>query len=248
MSRVKDIQMEQMTQLREISRNVSVYLEKQLNKHIQTLMPLFSPRKVWGEYMEGSNAGKVPGAKANYDELQEKFQSIMLNAFGVSDRISGLVPLVSGKLTLSQWRTIETISGKPLMIVDPLKWVLSYDAPLSQTTIVEAKHQHHELDSELLGRFVLANLTLNKLFAVKPDLSGLFTALGFQAQTLTQTHLSGETPYIVLSAPLETFRPQDDLVTMATQFSGSTSFELLLDKEAIDALPNVMQHNLLALL
>ena len=51
MSVVKEIDMQQMGQLRNQSQKASQFLDKRLNGYLQTLTPMFAPRKVLGEFM-----------------------------------------------------------------------------------------------------------------------------------------------------------------------------------------------------
>jgi len=82
MTPIKDIQLEQMAQLRERSKAVSVILNKELHAYLKTITPLFSPRKVLGEYMQSASRDKVVGAEKNYSIILENYKAVLRDAFG----------------------------------------------------------------------------------------------------------------------------------------------------------------------
>jgi len=52
--------------------------------------------------------------------------------------------------------------------------------------------------------------------------------------------VSGDLPYIVLTAATEAFRPQDDLINTVIQLSGRPAFEELVDPEAVAGIKDPM--------
>lgn len=247
MSNIKEIKMEEMTQLRELSRKVSTSLEQELGAYLKTLTPLFSPRKVLGEYMSGTNKDKVLGAEKNFAIIEEQYKDIMLEGFNYSAKLSSVIPMVASKLSLYNWMYRADLGGMDLNIVSPVKWVLGYENSVSIKSLFQSNSDGKNVSQEDASEFVISKLVIAKLLENTPSLITLIKGLGYTINVETHPEVSGKLPYVVLSAPIEAFRPQDDMVKMAAQFSGASSFEELLDNEALDAIPNHFQDKIRAL-
>jgi len=241
---IKEIQMDQMSKLRDLSRNVANHLSEEITAFTKTLALLFSPRKVLGEFMSGSGKDKVIGAENNFSVIEERYKAVMREAFGFSVKLSSIVPAVSSKVTLNNWEYIEDIDGTKITFTAPTQWVLGYDNSLTLERLLETKLQGKTLSQEEISNFVITKLVLQRLFEVAPNLTRLYAGLGYTVESRTMPDVSGSLTYMVLTAPVESFRPQNDMVKMATQFSGSESFAELIDEEAIQQIENRIQTQL----
>ena len=238
---IKEIQMEQMSKLRDLSRNVANHLSEEITAFTNTLTLLFSPRKVLGEFMSGSGKDKVIGAENNFSVIEERYKSVMREAFGYSVKLSSIVPAVSSKVTLNNWEYIEDIDGTNITFTAPTQWVLGYDNSLTLERLLETKRQGKDLSQEEISTFVITKLVLQRLFEVSPNLTRLYEGLGYKVEQRTMPSVSGSLTYIVLTGPVDSFRPQNEIVKMATQFSGSEDFAELVDEDAIKKIPNRIQ-------
>lgn len=247
MANVRDIKMEELTQFREISQKVSSHLLDELTRYLKTLTPLFSPRKVLGEYMAGATKDKVIGAEKNYSMIEERYKVIMRDAFGFSAKLSSVVPVVSNKITLYNWEYLETFDETLLTISSPTKWVLGFENAVNIKRLLQMKTENKKLLQEEATAFVVSKLVMAQLIDNSPGLRNIVEGLGFKIIAGKIPECSGDLPYVILSAPFESFRPQDELVKMAAQFSGSSSFGELIDIADIEQMSYPKRDHLLAI-
>jgi hypothetical protein len=247
MTQIKDIKMEEMTGLRESSRKISALLSQELQSYVKSLSPLFSPRKVLGEFMDSANKSRVAGAEKNYVTVSEQYKAIMLDAFGHASKLSSSVPSINNKLILTPWATIETLGGTDLTMISPTRWVLGYDVNYNHQRLLQRYMAGEGApNSADISAYVISQLVIAQLIDANPGIKRLFDGLNFTLSIETLPKYAGKLPFVVLTAPCQSFRPQDDLVTMASQFSGSTSFEELVSGDAVKEMPHAFQDKLLA--
>jgi hypothetical protein len=80
-----------------------------------------------------------------------------------------------------------------------------------------------------------------------PDLSRLLEDLRYQAETKALGDLGGLS-VVVLKAPVETFLPPDDFILQITQLSGIAAFQEIIDREAVENIPDSLKESLKNLL
>lgn len=249
MTQIQTIKMEQMTGLRDTSRKISSVLSQELHGFVKSLSPLFAPRKVLGEFMAGANKDKVVGAEKNYSLIGEQYKAIMRDAFGHAGKLSGSVPPINHQLVLTPWASIESFDDLVLMLISPTRWVLGYDANYSHQRLLQrAMVGEGAPNSEEISAYVVAQLVLAQLVDIQPGLKRLFDGLNFTLSVETLPEQAGNLPFVVLTAPCQSFRPQDELVQMAAQFSGSTSFEEMVSESSVAGMPNAFQNKLMTAL
>lgn len=244
----KEIRVEEMTQLREFSRSVSETLLKDISGYLKTLTPLFSPKKVLGEYLSGVSNDKVIGAEKNFRAIEERYKQQMLDGFGFKAKLSSVVPSINGKLSLTNWRESVNVDGKELVIIYPTKWVMSYDGGFNIQNLVQMNMEGHDLDFEEVSEFVIKQQLLKRLFENAPELNKLLNGLGYSTEFVKVSTAKGYVSVLVVNSYVKSFRPQDDLVKLACQLSGGSEFEELIDKEAIESIENIFQNNFLSLI
>ena len=66
MTPVKEIDLQQLGHLRNISQKITQHLQRKLNDYLITVTPLLAPRKVLGQYMQSAFNDKVPGDDKNF--------------------------------------------------------------------------------------------------------------------------------------------------------------------------------------
>lgn len=247
MTQIKQIEMGEMTGLRETSRKISAVLSKELHGYVKSLTPLFSPRKVLGEFMAGANKNKVVGAEKNYSMIAEQYKTVMLDAFGHPTKLSSSVPSISNQLVLSPWASIDSFDDLNLTLVSPTRWVLGYDVNYNHQRLLQ-NHMNGEGQPSIeeIGGYVTSQLVIAQLIDANPGISRLFDGLNFTLSIEFLPKQAGKLPFVVLTAPCQSFRPQDDLVKMASQFSGASSFEEMVSEDAVKEMPNAFQDKLLA--
>src|SRR5207253_2650558 len=78
MSKSKDtsqgLNVEQVLRLHNLTKDVSKFCERQLRTYLDALAPIFRPRRILGDFVEGSGREGAVGAGQNLTELKESFQ------------------------------------------------------------------------------------------------------------------------------------------------------------------------------
>ncbi len=88
-----------------------------------------------------------------------------------------------------------------------------------------------EATKQLIINSVTMALTMERAEGIKQILADL----RFPVSVATSP-VSGNLPYVVVDAPVESYRPQDDLITTVIQLSGRPVFEELVDLDEIDTI------------
>lgn len=243
--RIKNITMDDVVGLRTETRNISDTLFKEINGYIQALTPLFSPRNVLGEYMEGAS-NKVPKAEENFSEISKKYRKIMKEIFGRDFLLSQPVNLINHQLVLTPYAKIENVDGVRLMLVSPTRWVLGFDTKYGLSNLLRSElGEEAKPDVGEIRDYVVSNLVVAWLMDNKPNIRCLIHGLHFSV-SIEYLIEQQKVPFVVISAPCEAFRPQAELVKMAASFSGSAHFEDMVDEESITKIPNYFKEKMMA--
>jgi hypothetical protein len=240
MTSAKEIDMKSMGSLRQASQKISGTLHKRLNGYLQTLSPLFAPRKVLGEFMESAFKERVPGADANFIALEETFKTLARETFDIPAKLSTPVPNIRNLLEIHPWEYRYLIGcdpERPVIITSPVRWTLSYAGGTTLSDVMKHQAREELLEADDLKQFIVRTLTLNKLLDTSPSIQQMLADLRFPVGSETAS-ATGDLPLNVVGSDLATFRPQDELIETVIQLSGKPVFEELIDLDAIETLPD----------
>ena len=95
--------------------------------------------------------------------------------------------------------------------------------------------------------FVLRACLANQLFVRFPGLVELFAGLRYRVEVRRNPQL-GDLPFVTLSAPFATMRPDDNLVNLAAGISGGSSFTEVIDLRSVHSLDDPLRSGLAAIL
>jgi hypothetical protein len=235
MTKVKDIQLDQLTGMRDASQKISQSLHQLLSAHLKTLTPLFAPRKVLGEFMESAFKDKVPGADKQFAKLEERYKALCQSPFGIPPKLITPIPNIKNQLILYPWCYPYTIGETVLSVRSPVRWVLAYGASYDLPKLLADHLAGEKPRPEDIKTLLLTTLTMSALVDMSPGLKELIAGLNFEIG-IEHSSIAGELPFIVISAPLSAFRPQDDMMKIVSQLSGTPVFEELVDVEEIPGL------------
>lgn len=248
MSTVKEIPLEKLTGMREVSQAISQYLHQTLSGHLKTLTPLFAPRKVFGELMESAYKDKVPGADKSFAKIESKYKELCQGQFDIPGRLSTPVPNIQNQLVLYPWCYPYKIgSDMVLNVRSPVRWILAYAASYDLARLLENRLANERPRPEDLKTLLLTSLAMEALFELSPGLKEVIEGLAFSV-TVERSEIAGSLPLVVVSAPVGAFRPQDDMMKIVAQLSGRAAFEELVDIDEIPALEHPFKGRLQALL
>ena len=236
MTAVKEVDMQRLGELRTASQKVSQMLAKRLSSYLATLSPLFAPRKVLGEFMDSAFTEKVPGADKNFGEIEEAYKAIAKDTFGLPAKLGAPVPNVRNHLVIYPWEYrygFDGDGGQPVTISSPVRWVLAYGGDFTLSNLMEHRAAGTDVSADDIKGLMIRSLTLWKLLENGPAICQLLADLRFTV-SVERSPVAGDLPFMVISADVPVFRPQDDVIQMVTQLSGKLVFEELIDTDTLD--------------
>jgi len=245
------LNVEQLLHLHNLTKDVSEVCVKQLRTYLEALAPVFRPRRVLGDHVEGSGRESVGGADQNLAELREMYQRAAGRPFDLRRELATPLESISTQLQVYEWEYVQEVrterDAKTVTVRSPLTWVLCYPSTYSLSMLKQVGTGQQARDPESVRAFVLRACVMNLLFTKQPALAGLFEGLRYRVEIRKSPQL-GELPLVTVSAPLRTIRPPDDLVLVATGVAGGNVFEEVLDLEGAREIHDPLRDQLYGIL
>jgi hypothetical protein len=181
-------------------------------------------RQVWGD-----RARAVAEVEKKYRQhgklfrLTEEFDSAWLTAIG-----NGIEAAPVG----IHARDRKQPGPKKVTMTSPVRWIAAYasDTPVAELKRMLADKEQHR--PEAICQFVVGTIVLQMVAEKNPGLLRLLSDLRFRWQIEPVPELRN-LPIPTLSFSLPSFRPSDDLILEATEFSGIPAFIELIDVAAV---------------
>jgi hypothetical protein len=235
-------------ELRKLTRSISDNLQSQLKTYLSTLAPLFSPLPLLGEHARGGPKSLVKGAEKNFQELRSHYHAIIRQApFSLDTELRSPLDVFAATpaLTPVEYTYTADPDGRAtqLQVTSPLKWVLSYPETQPKKLLELLKGNRNQVREEL-SHALLQCMTLNLVLDKQPGLSALLGDLRFSIET-TQVDGLGSLPVILVSCPIATLLPPDEIIVQSTEISGIPSFEEVIDIEDIRTLSDPLRERIL---
>ena len=249
MDNVKEIDLEQMGHLRDVSKNIMEHLDTRLSGYLRTITPLFAPRKILGEFMQSAFNERVPGADKNFAEIEKRYKAIARETFGMPSKLGTPIPNIRNQVEVYPWEYLRKLEGEgdvTVRISSPVSWVMTYASSYTLSDLLEQRAQGEKPEPADIKQLILQNLAMWKLIDSTPDIVQLLEDLRYSLSIETSA-ASGDLPYVVLTSDVPAFRPQDDLIHNVIQLSGKQVFEELIDVDAISDMPDPFKSRLLEL-
>ena len=236
---------------RKLTRAVAALLTAELEGHLNTLTPLVNPRRVFAEHIHGGPKSVSKSGPKALKDLQQRYAEIHDKApFDLRRDFDTPLMLLDARPELQplSYRHTAHAEGtdKTVTISRPLQWILSYRGfgPSRLRELLAGGDSH---TGPTLQETVLHYLMLAVTLEMQPDLLRLMAALRFPASIQTLDEF-GRLPVVVLSSPLSTRRPDDQVIIDSTEVSGSNDFEEIIDADALNGpLDDPLRERLLAL-
>jgi hypothetical protein len=242
---------EQLPRLHHITNEVAKICRGQLRTYLDALAPLFRPRRVLGNHMDGAGKETVAAADQNINELREIYFKACGRPFDLRKELPTPLESVPAQIQFYEWEYLYDIRSererKTITVVSPLTWVLAYSSTYTLSMMRQVVAGKQERDAEGVRSFVLRACLMQLLFAKLIELRPLFEGLRYRVEIRKSPQL-GELPLVTISAPVTTVRPTDDLLMTATGLSGRTGFEEVLDEDQATHIPDPLQAQLLKVL
>ncbi|HSB71534.1 MAG TPA: hypothetical protein VLT62_19575 [Candidatus Methylomirabilis sp.] len=249
-SDAKALTFEQLAELRQRTETIAGFLRARLQSHLETMRPVFAPRRLLGKYADRKE--DVVGSEKAVAQLREKFSEACGAPLSLTSELDeDMLGRIDNRPELYAWEyTYEARDGgepRDLTITSPVRWILTYGSGYTLSQVRQAMAGKHERRSDHLRQFVLNALVMQLFLSRYPGIGQLLTDLRYQVQVDKCPGL-GALPFVTVSACLPSFRPADNLILMATRFSGVSNFVELIDVDAVHALEDPLKPRIQELL
>jgi len=242
---------EQLPRLHNLTAEVQKICRGQLRSYLDTLAPLFRPRRVLGERMEGAGKESVVGADQTFAELREIYFKACGRPFDLRKELTSPLESVGTQLGLYEWEYVYEVrterETRAITVVSPLTWVVAYPSTYSLSMLRQVMAGKQERNADGVQSFVLRACLMHLQFGKLPELKTLFEGLRYRVEVRKSPQL-GELPLVTVSAPIRTVRPADDLLVTATALSGRAGFEEVMDDEQAANIADPLQQQILKVL
>jgi hypothetical protein len=242
-SKAGTLTFERLAELRQMTEAIAGFLRNRLQSHLETLRPLFAPRRLLGKYVDRKE--DVAGSEKAVAQVREKFKEVCGAPFSLTpDLDNDVLASVDSRPELYPWEYSYEAKGegepRALIISSPVRWVLTYGSGYTLSQLRQAVAGKHERRSDDIRQFVVNALVMHLFLAKYPGIAQLLSDLRYQVQ-MDKCPGLGALPFVTLSACLPSFRPADNLVLMATRFSGVSNFVELIDVDAVHTLEDPLK-------
>jgi hypothetical protein len=233
-------------ELRRRTETISKFLQDQLTTHLETLRPILSPERLFGKYVSSAGSkGDAPLWDRMLAQLQLSYKPFSARPFDLPSELDQYwLTLVGSHLTLYPWEySYQAQAGgesKSITMTSPVRWVVSFTSAYTLSHVRQALTGKGERRPEHIRQFVVNALVTQMIIAHTPGLATLFADLRYELQTGSAPELA-RLPLITITSGLPSFRPTDDLIISATNFSGVPAFIELIDVDALPHLPDPLK-------
>lgn len=242
----ESLTIDQVASLREKTDAVAQLLGSHLRTYIETLKPLLAPRRLLGRHV--GSRDDVNGSDVALTRLKDLYREGSHTPFGLPLEFpdTALAQLDS-QPAIHRWEYTHTAKSerdtRSMTITSPVQWILSYESGLTLSQVHSMLERKIERKVETLRQFVINALVMHLLMKSQPHLLQLLAALRYRIDMNPLPGL-GALPFVTVHAPLTSFRPTDEVLLMATRFSGVPAFVELISPESINGLEDPLRAEL----
>lgn len=235
--------------LRKLTRAMSEAFRNQIREYLGTIAPVVRPKALFGDYIQGGGKEPARNAERAYTELRESYQKIagakpfslvkeLVSPFEIEGVLPELVPMEYAHPAKTGPET------KTVAVTTPFRWALAYAnyGPARFREILAMRNP----PADQVQRFILHYLVVNAIFTRQAGVPKLFEALRYPIDTIRMPEF-GELPLTVISAPVSTVRPPDEVIVESTELSGKDVFEEVANLEEVRVLADPVRQQLLTL-
>ena len=219
---------ERLLELHNLTKDVAAHFERNLRSILDATAPLFRPRRFLGDHMEGQGKESLIGADQNVAELRAIFAKTAGNPFNLRKELPSPLHSVSSQVQIYPWEYYHEVKGRMIHVTAPLTWVLTFPSTYSLSMFRAVVAGKQEPDPDSLRTFVLNAVIMHELIRHHSSLVTLLASTRYRLE-VRKSPMLGELPLVTLSAPFDTMRPNDDLVSLAAGLSGGSAFQEIVD-------------------
>ena len=233
--------------LRKVTRAVAEALRPQLLEYLGTLTPLFRPKTVLGDYLQGG--AKEPARRADkaFKELQALYETVAsAKPFNLPRDLKPPIDVSGATLEVTplEYQHAAQSNGvsRAITVRSPLTWTLTYSgfSPTRFRELLDTKGR----SNDEVQRFVLSYLALHVVLLNQPGLAQMLEALHFHVSASTLPGL-GELPVTRITVPVATMRASDEVIVQSAELTGMDGFEEVVQVRDIAQLQDTFKERLL---
>ncbi len=242
----RSLTIEDLSQLREKTESVAQFFEGQLRRYLDTLRPLFAPRRLLGRHVGAKD--DVPGSDRALAQVQEKYREVCRQPFGLPPELPedflGHLDNRPEIYPLEYTHVAKNVKeSKGLTITSPGQWILTYRSDYTLGQFRKTVIGKSERRAASVRDFVVDAIAMHLFLQAFPNLTQLLADLRYDVQMETLTGL-GDLQCVIIRSCLPSFRPSDELLLTATRFSGVPAFIELIDLDATRSLQDPLKSRL----
>ncbi|SFO11397.1 hypothetical protein [Nitrosospira briensis] len=246
----EDYTTQKLLTLRKLTRTAGDIINGQMQEYIASLAPLFRPRGIFGEHIQGSGKEIVKGSEQAFKELKALYENIATVApFYLPRELNSPLMQMTSSIELAPWeyRHIATSDGatRTITVTSPFKSMVTY-AGYSLRQLKELLANRNRNDGEL-QQFVLHYLAMHIVISRQPGLINILNTLHYPLASC-QLPGFGALPVIYITSSISTSLPPNAVVIESTELSGKDAFEELINVEDVAKLGDPFKDRLAAAL
>jgi hypothetical protein len=243
MTQVFDV--EALIELRKQTRAISDLLRSQAADYLSTLSHLVRPQSLFGEYLQGAPRGSGRETQHNFKDFKTLYDRVGPAApFGLINELEVPLNLLSTtpELYPLEYDIVLAQSQQRVRITSPCRWVVgfhSFELARFRKIVKDPNRSNAEL-----YRFVTHYLILFYCFSKAGGLGRVLQGLRFPV-SFERLEDFGDLPFCVISSPVRSSLPDEEVIRNSTAISGNTTFEELLGRESIEQMRDDIRERLL---
>jgi hypothetical protein len=230
----KQLTFQELPALRRKTEAISQYLQHRLNSYLETLKSLLAPERVFGKYV-GGKFDNSQGDKAAA-QISQTYKELVGKPLDLPREFEAeWLANCGSRIELHRHEYIHHAGadrGKAIRIASPVRWIMTCGPSLSPLQVFQAVAGNESAPRDAMRQFAVNALAMQVVFTRSPGLVELFHDLRFELRTESFPE-TGKLPFLTITSLIPSFRPDDDLILAATEFSGVAAFIELIDPEAI---------------
>jgi hypothetical protein len=243
----REISLDDLVQLRAKTQKVTQWLLTELQDRLETLRPLLSPKRLLGDQIRGTAPMQAKDAEKVFDKLKAAYAAVAGEPLRLPGQLDSPMEPIPNQLTLYPWEYTHELGGdgdkRSLVIRSPVSWVLMHAAPIGLSEARQMFAGTSNRSDVNLKKFATHALVMGAIFDRNPGLSRLLEALRIKVDRPT-SGVTGKLTFVRLTAEVPSFRPADRVIRDATQLSGVSIFEELLDVDAVAGLDDPLRQKI----
>jgi hypothetical protein len=242
----RELSIDELAGVRERTEKVAALLRARLDRHLEALRPVLSPRRLLGRHVRGGVREDAQGADRALAELRERFASVAGRPFNLPkelpDEPLGVEPIAE----LHPFDYEHKLDGgdRAITMTSPIRWLVGFRSGYSPAELRHAVRERSALRSVDARQFIVNALVFHAMLERFPEIPALLADLRYELRFEKLDGL-GELPCATIRiASLASFRPSDSVISTATRFSGVPAFIELIDFEAARSIQDPLREDI----